>query len=156
MRNARNVVQNFAVVHLYWCIGPKGACAPPGVQASSGREGRGARHSSSASPGAQIGAVDFRAFESRRPAKIGRPIITPRAEITRMVPEMRLRVFIGSVKNVVGLWKELIRECRCRVVRIPQDNSASSYPSVRPGSHQRMRCAIPSTTQVWMNCCALG
>lgn len=30
MRNARNVVQNFAVVHLYWCIGPRGF-APPDV-----------------------------------------------------------------------------------------------------------------------------
>lgn len=28
MRNARNVVQNFAVVHMYWCIGPRGFYAP--------------------------------------------------------------------------------------------------------------------------------
>lgn len=87
----------------YICIGvsDQGGRGPPDAQASSGREGSDARHSSNASSWRQIGAEDCNPFESRMPAKIGRPIRTPTAPRIMTAPEMRLSVRLIGVISLV-------------------------------------------------------
>ncbi len=56
--------------------------------------GRGGRHSSSVSSGAQIGAFEVSPLASLMHENTGRPISTPSAMVHIIAPEIRSRVFM--------------------------------------------------------------